>query len=268
METSEVWKIVAAHPMYEVSDLGRVRSWKNSHGNRRSEPRIMAQSPNQTGYMRVRLDDRDWTVHRLVLASFSGHEPEGLFCCHNNGNKVDNRLENLRWDTPQGNSDDKYRHGTVPYGERAWGGLCDGDAIVVSMLWSITGPDRPTSVEIGRSFGISAHAAANIGSGRRWDLLGARTTRYKCTRRLTDAERADALVGDVREAAERLGINTFHVWRLRRKASATPVKKEKITKEQRREIAASSEDALVLAARYGIARCSVYWIRKEAARWT
>ena len=32
--------------------------------------------------------------------------------CHNNGRPADNRLENLRYDTPSNNNRDKVRHGT------------------------------------------------------------------------------------------------------------------------------------------------------------
>ena len=38
--------------------------------------------------------------------------------CHNNGDPCDNRLDNLRWDTPKNNQDDRIKHGTDPKGER------------------------------------------------------------------------------------------------------------------------------------------------------
>ena len=33
--------------------------------------------------------------------------------CHDNGQKTDCRLSNLRWDTPKNNSADRVRHGTA-----------------------------------------------------------------------------------------------------------------------------------------------------------
>ncbi|WP_396902488.1 HNH endonuclease [Mycolicibacterium sp.] len=42
-------------------------------------------------------------VGSLVLSAFVGPRPEGLVCCHNDGNAANNSLTNLRWDTQQKN---------------------------------------------------------------------------------------------------------------------------------------------------------------------
>ncbi len=51
-------------------------------------------------------------VHALVLTAFVGPRPtpehEG---CHGNNRRTDNRVFNLRWDTPAGNAADKKRRG-------------------------------------------------------------------------------------------------------------------------------------------------------------
>lgn len=52
-------------------------------------------------------------VHRLVLETFIGPCPEKMVCCHNNGDFTDNKLKNLRWDTPSNNELDKHQHGTM-----------------------------------------------------------------------------------------------------------------------------------------------------------
>lgn len=56
-------------------------------------------------------------VHRLVLETFIGPCPEGLECCHNNGNPANNHLGNLRWDTRTSNRRDDIKHGVRPRGE-------------------------------------------------------------------------------------------------------------------------------------------------------
>ncbi len=49
-------------------------------------------------------------VHHLVAAAFIGPRPEGMVICHNNGDPLDNRVENLRYDTQAANIEDMYAH--------------------------------------------------------------------------------------------------------------------------------------------------------------
>ena len=49
----------------------------------------------------------------------SGLGPPGLVCCHWDGDPGNNRLENLRWDTPKANCADTIRHGRQKFGEEA-----------------------------------------------------------------------------------------------------------------------------------------------------
>jgi len=48
-----------------------------------------------------------------VLESFVGPCPEGMECCHNDGNPSNNFVENLRWDTRSNNQKDRESHGTM-----------------------------------------------------------------------------------------------------------------------------------------------------------
>jgi hypothetical protein len=117
-EPEERWLPVVGWEGYDVSDLGRVRSWWNRKArlclNR--EPRIRKLTLHVEGYMHVGLSSnriqRGHKVHRLVLEAFVGPCPEGMQCRHLDGNPSNNRLENLCWGTPIENWDDKVRHGT------------------------------------------------------------------------------------------------------------------------------------------------------------
>ena len=116
---NEVWKNVPGFPGYQVSDRGRVRSGRLRGKGRygwSNEWRILGGYLDGTGRPtvapyrnKVRFTRR---IHRLVLEAFVGPRPEGALCCHNNGNKTDNRLSNLRWDTPESNVRDAIRHGS------------------------------------------------------------------------------------------------------------------------------------------------------------
>ncbi len=58
------------------------------------------------------------TVHRLILETFIGECPKNKESCHNDGNRQNNNLFNLRWDTRKNNHADKKKHGTSQRGER------------------------------------------------------------------------------------------------------------------------------------------------------
>ena len=54
------------------------------------------------------------TVHSLIASAFIGPRPEGVDVMHKNGDRVDNRAENLAYGTRSENNHDKEKHGTDP----------------------------------------------------------------------------------------------------------------------------------------------------------
>ena len=56
--------------------------------------------------------------HRLLLHAFVGKCPDGCEVLHINGNRLDNRLENLRWGTRKENVSDAIKHGTATIGSK------------------------------------------------------------------------------------------------------------------------------------------------------
>lgn len=115
-ERDERWQGITGHPDYEVSDLGRVRSWRKGGrvGGMRETPRILKVG-TRNGYFYVWLSRNGKqiikSVHRLVLVAFKGEPPVGMVCCHFNGDPHDNRLSNLRWDTRIANAADDLHNG-------------------------------------------------------------------------------------------------------------------------------------------------------------
>jgi hypothetical protein len=120
--TTEAWlPVVGFEGQYEVSDHGRVRGVDRiailSDGRRIPvQGCVLKLRRRKKGYLQVSLqrDGRPTAhaVHRLVLLAFVGPCPEGMECCHNNGDKSNNMLGNLRWDTQSANTLDLVRHGT------------------------------------------------------------------------------------------------------------------------------------------------------------
>lgn len=94
---NEEWRKVDICPTYEVSNLGRMRSYK-----------IIREQYSCDGYPRVQLWSKAKSVkraiHRLVAIAFIPN-PEGKCQVnHIDGNRLNNRVENLEWCTPQENT--------------------------------------------------------------------------------------------------------------------------------------------------------------------
>lgn len=105
---------------YEVSDEGQVRSVSrtltNSAGRTvRIKGRILRTSVTPKGYHIVTFTRpgvrKSYPVHRLVAEAFIGPLPEGWHTCHGDGNKDNNAVTNLRYDTASANELDKVAQG-------------------------------------------------------------------------------------------------------------------------------------------------------------
>lgn len=118
----ELWKpVVGAEKRYSVSNMGRVRGehviWAGDRKERyQTFSRLLATTMRRDGRVGITLlfdgiaKTRNVMVHRLVLEAFVGPCPEGMQCCHWDDVPTNNRLSNLRWDTPAANEKDKARN--------------------------------------------------------------------------------------------------------------------------------------------------------------
>lgn len=120
--TTERWlPVVGWEGLYEVSDLGRVRSLPRRVPRRHTgyyDVRggfLTLHRHRRGGYLLAALTVDDMTtkqmVHRLVLEAFVGPCPDGQECRHMDGDPTNNTVGNLRWGTTAENADDRVRHG-------------------------------------------------------------------------------------------------------------------------------------------------------------
>lgn len=105
---NEEWRRIPGHPDYEVSDLGRVRSWK-AIGRGGPPPRYPSGGVSR-GYRHVLLRTggarTTGFIHRLVALAFIGPRPPQQEVRHLDGDKANNRLGNLVYGTHSENGKD------------------------------------------------------------------------------------------------------------------------------------------------------------------
>lgn len=65
----------------------------------------------RNGYQRIRIGSKAYSIHLLVWENFNGKIPEGMVLDHINGNRSDNRLENLRLVSQSENIKNAYLNG-------------------------------------------------------------------------------------------------------------------------------------------------------------
>lgn len=112
---NEVWKFIKGYEgKYEVSNLGKVRSLDYSHTGLSKELKL---NVNQKGYEYVVLCINGKTkyklVHRLVLDAFLPNYFNKPQVNHIDGNKRNNKVENLEWCTAKENVHHAVRTGLM-----------------------------------------------------------------------------------------------------------------------------------------------------------
>ncbi len=100
----EIWKDIEGYEgLYQVSNLGDVRSLKYAGGNK---VKILKQG-NVNGYKRVSLHknnkQKNYFVHRLVAMTFIPNPNNLPLVNHKDENKTNNSVDNLEWCTQKYN---------------------------------------------------------------------------------------------------------------------------------------------------------------------
>jgi hypothetical protein len=159
---------------YDVSSLGRVRSWRmRGRNTRAAEPHLMKLPICKRGYRVVRIRvGRDGLhyVHRIVCEAFHGAPPPGRNDCrHLDGDELNNLPENLSWGSRLENMMDMKSHGRHNHGQRhSQAKLRDVDVREIRRLYAAGEMNMP---EIGRRFGVTDGHVCNIVNRKAWSHL-------------------------------------------------------------------------------------------------
>jgi hypothetical protein len=155
--------VVGYEGRYEVSADGQVRSV--------TKARIRFVFPYlRNGYPSVTLRSGGKrnieTVHKLVLEAFKGPRPDGFHGAHLDGDKSNNRVENLAWVSPSENERHKLEHGRDKCGEKSpHSKLTNEQADEVRDLVA-GGKSRR---EVARQFNVAESSVRRIVSGERYN---------------------------------------------------------------------------------------------------
>lgn len=157
----EVWLPVPGYEgRYSVSNLGRVRG-----------PRAYLSWSAKGRYAHVSLVASDKSikthrVHVLVLTAFCGPRPfPGAHAAHNDGDRANNALTNLRWASAVENQADVERHNRRCKGEDVFGAVLTEKA-VLEIRARIAGGER--NRPIAEDYGVSISTIHLIRHNRIW----------------------------------------------------------------------------------------------------
>lgn len=98
-----MWRIIDDEGTYSVSDNGEVRNNKTG--------RMLKPFNTYNGYLRVYIHGKCLRVHRLVAEHFLQNENGYPQVNHKDGNKRNNKADNLEWCTARENLKHAYRTG-------------------------------------------------------------------------------------------------------------------------------------------------------------
>lgn len=184
---TETWRpVVGFEGLYEVSSEGRVRS----HPVGRRTVRVMKQSlKGDAGHrypgLRLSHEDGRITTHltaTLVAAAFLGPKPVGTQINHIDGERTNNRVENLEYVAPGANEEHAIRLGLKAWGERHGMHKLTAEAVLALRSGELRVEDAMTQYDVRDA------TAYNAKTGKTW-------------RRLSDLNS----VGSLRESTKREG---------------------------------------------------------------
>jgi hypothetical protein len=156
----EEWRdVVGFEGVYKVSNFGRIQTVKTG----KIKEQTISKTDNRP-YLSLWKNNKIKVCrpHKLVLEAFVSVRPDGLECCHNDGNPQNNHLTNLRWDTPKNNHADKIKHGTTNRGEQ-----CGTAKLTLEQVRAIRQDTRLQRI-IAAEYGVKDNTISRIKSFKRW----------------------------------------------------------------------------------------------------
>lgn len=214
-------KIMVRYGDYLIISNGQIFSLKRNH--------FLSDRGYQDSYIEVGLIiggmHEQWRIHALMAHVFYGPRSEGMQVRHLNGDKRDNRLSNLVYGTPLENTMDKYRHGTMLYGEDSPGAKLTNAQVIDIKERLLNGEDYRVIAATTIVHPITIFA---IKIGRTWKKIG-KPVRIFTEKKLTPEKRVLIIKHiksgiRIQEVADSFGINVSTVSRLFRMTTGQSIR--------------------------------------------
>jgi hypothetical protein len=176
---NEEWRAIPGHSGYEASNLGRVRGVDRTlPDGRRWRGTVLRQKLTRHGYLVTQLATgssrgyRHASVHNLVLEAFVGARPSPDHqAAHFDGDRLNNRLTNLRWATAFENAGDRERHGRTFHPKGALHPMAKLDAETVLLMRRMKREGSVTVDDMASMTGVSRWTIFDALSGRTWSHI-------------------------------------------------------------------------------------------------
>lgn len=178
----EEWRVIADFPDYAASSLGKIKRIATDMRSHRLTGKPLKPGVNEAGYESVSLcrDGRSYNrrVNRVICEAFHGEPPSAdHHAAHNDGNRRNNRADNLRWVSGVENEADKRVHGTARVGDRHWSksmperrarGEGHGKSKLSAEQVLAIRADSRKQREIAASYGVSQRTVWGVKNGHVW----------------------------------------------------------------------------------------------------
>jgi len=163
MSTPEIWKPIPGYNnKYIVSNKGNV-AYKTTYGEYRGR-KINYHTPY--GSFSVTLNGKNSCIylHRIVSSLFIGERPKGMVIRHLDGNKNNNKVENLKYGYPSENILDTIKHGSLKGIKNGRSKLDNRDVGIIKKLFK----EKVPLSSIARAFDVSVTAINLIHKNKSW----------------------------------------------------------------------------------------------------
>lgn len=163
-DLKEIWLPVPEYEgIYELSNFGRFAVIKQ-------DGRVFRKLNNKTHYLSVSCksingkNPKTFYLHTLVAKLFLGDRPDGMVIRHLDGNRFNNRVDNLCYGTPEQNYEDTRKH-KVHAGENNGRAIINSNSAQAIKNLIKHGVSKQLLAD---SFGVSLSSIYAINSGRNW----------------------------------------------------------------------------------------------------